>query len=101
MLVRTELHLQIVKPIPEPVEQSVTFGAFGGCGRRTEDQGSLRVFAEVKDLILQFLEFIVLEPHSFTGLTVVDRDLVPYRWQQIHAAFWTFHLSLRFVHFLI
>jgi hypothetical protein len=46
------------------------------------------------------LEFIVLEPHSLTGLTVVDLYLVPYRWLQVHAAFRAFHLSLRFVHFL-
>jgi hypothetical protein len=43
---------------------------------------------------------MVLKPHSFAGLTVVDRDLVPYRRQQVHVAFRAFHYSLRFANFL-
>src|ERR1039458_6443398 len=100
MLVRTELHVQIIKPVSEPLQESATFWALVSRRGRTENQSSLPAITEVKDLILQFLEFIVLEPQSFTGLTVIDLKLVSYRWQQVHAAFRAFHLSLRSVHFL-
>src|SRR5665213_324873 len=94
MLVRTELHLNVVKPVPEPLKESGALRAFV-CGRgRTENQSSLPAVTEVKNLIFQLLEFIMLEPHSFTGLAVADLDVVSHRWQQVHTAFRAFHVSL-------
>ena len=70
------------------------------CERRTEDQGPLRMFAKVKDLIFQLLELLIVQPHPFTGRTLVDLYLVPNCWYQVRMAFWTFQLCLRFNQFL-
>src|ERR1017187_1171450 len=100
MLILAKLHFQIVEPVPESLEESVTLGAFSGCERRTEDQGPLRMFAKVKDLIFQLLELLIVQPHPFTGRTLVDLYLVPNCWYQVRMAFRTFQLCLRFNQFL-
>src|SRR5208283_2738707 len=95
MLILAKLHFQIIEPVPESLEESIALGAFSGCRRRTEDQGSLRMLAEVKDLIFQLLELLRLQPHPFARLTVVDLDFVSNCWNQVRVALRTFQLCLR------
>ncbi len=56
------------------------------------------MFAEVKDLIFQLLELLILQPHPSTGWTVVDLDLVPNCWHQVRIAFGTFHFASGLIH---
>src|SRR5271156_3773512 len=95
MLILAKVHFQIVEPVLESLEERVTLRAFSGCGRRTEDQGSLRMLPEVEDFIFQLLELLRFQPHPFAGLTVVDLNLVPDCWNQVRVALRTFQLCLR------
>jgi len=99
VLILAKLHFQIVEPVPESREKSVTFRAFidgrGGAG----DQRPLRMFAEVENLIFQLIEFLMLQPHALTRLAVVDADLMPNRGRKIYLTFWAFQLGLHFYRF--
>src|SRR5580700_5792963 len=93
MLVRTKLHLQIVESVLELLQQGGTLRALIIGRVRAEDQSAFPAVAEVKYLILQFLQLVVLEPHSFANRTIVDIELVPHHGDQVYGAFRAFHFK--------
>src|SRR3984957_14587178 len=95
MLVRTKLHLQIVESVLELLQQGGTLRALIIGRLRAEDQSALPAVAEVKYLILQFLQLVVLEPLSLANRTIVDIELVPHHGHKVYGAFGAFHFSLR------
>jgi hypothetical protein len=49
------------------------------------------MFAKVKDFIFELIEFLMLQPHAFTGWAVIDLDLVPNCRRELRPASRTFH----------
>lgn len=96
MLVHAKIHLQIVESVLESPQRSAVLRAFGGDGRGTEGQRTFGIIAEVEGFILQLIEFLVLQPHTFAGWTVVDLELVPGGWRQVRIAFRTLQPCLRY-----